>query len=264
LYLYVFAAVAGCLLVLVSLLGAGQSDDHSGDAGEGQGDAHGDGEAASHADAGAADGHMVGHDGGTAAAHGDGHDGGHGAAHAAHDAMGVGAGHHSGSDGLDSGVPTALLWLMSIQLWTYLLAFGGLTGLLLRTVAKVGEPVAGLSALGVGLFTAFSARAVMRKMSVTTESGTLQEERMVGSRATVLIPAPAGGVGKIRLEVSGQTIDLIARPSDGGPLAEGIDVTIIDIRDGQAEVSVTRAEGSAAQPVNRGAAAASRSTQEKG
>ena len=131
--------------MLVSLLGAGQSDDHSGDAGEGQGDAHGDGEAASHADAGAADGHMVGHDGGTAAAHGDGHDGGHGAAHAAHDAMGVGAGHHSGSDGLDSGVPTALLWLMSIQLWTYLLAFGGLTGLLLRTVAKVGEPVAGLS-----------------------------------------------------------------------------------------------------------------------
>jgi len=257
LYLYVFAAVAGCLLVLVSLFGGGSSSDQGDghDVGHdvGQGDAHG---------AGAADGHAVGAlDGG---GHGDGHAVGH--AHS-HTTDGVGTGNegtaHEG-DGMASGVPTALMWLMSIQLWTYLLAFGGLTGLLLRTVAHVGEPVAGLSALSVGLFTAFSARAVMRKMSVTTESGTLQEEHMIGSMAQVLIPAPAGGMGKVRLEVRGQLVDLMAKSSDGGPLAEGIDVTILDIRDGQAEVTVTRSGEDAAQRSNRGAAAASRSAQEKG
>jgi membrane protein implicated in regulation of membrane protease activity len=256
------------LLVLVSLFGGGSSSEHSDghDAGHdvGQGDAHGAGAADGHAvgavdDGGHGDGHAVGHADGGAAAHG-----GHGDGHTTD---GVGTGNegtaHEG-DGMASGVPTALMWLMSIQLWTYLLAFGGLTGLLLRTVAHVGEPVAGLSALSVGLFTAFSARTVMRRMSVTSESGTLQEEQMIGSTAQVLIPAPAGGMGKVRLEVRGQLVDLMAKSSDGGPLAEGIDVTILDIRDGQAEVTVTRNGEDAAQKSNRGAAAAARSAQEKG
>ncbi len=235
LYLYVFAAVAGCLLVLVSLFSGGSQEHH----GDGQGDAHGDGQGDAHG-----------------GAHGDAHGGAHGDAHH--------GGHHHNSDGMDSGVPTALLWLLSIQLWTYLLAFGGLTGLLLRTVAHVGEPVAGLSALSVGLFTALSARAVMRRMSVTTLPGTMVEEQMVGSTATVLIPAPAGGMGKVRLEFRGQTIDLIAKPSDGGALAEGASVTILDIRDGEAEVSVIRASDSSEKQSNRGAAPKAQSTQERG
>lgn len=235
LYLYVFAAVAGCLLVLVSLFGGGSQD---GD-GDGHADAHADGEAHGVSDA-HADGHAVGADGHAV----DGH-----------------AHHHS--DGMDAGIPTALLWLLSIQMWTYLLAFGGLTGLLLRTVAKVPEPIAGLSALGVGLSTALVARAVMRKMSVTTVAGTLVEEQMVGSRATVLIPAPAGGLGKIRLEFRGQTIDLIAKATDGGALAEGGEVTITDIRDGQADVSVVR-DGQQQVESSRGAQALAQATKERG
>lgn len=235
LYLYVFAAVAGCLLVLVSLFGGGSQDSD----GDGHGDAHTDGEAHGVSDA-HADGHSVGADGHAGGSHG-----------------------HHHSDGMDAGVPTALLWLLSIQLWTYLLAFGGLTGLLLRTVAKVPEPIAGLSALGVGLSTALVARAVMRKMSVTTVPGTLVEEQMIGSRATVLIPAPAGGLGKIRLEFRGQTIDLIATATDGGALAEGGEVTITDIRDGQADVSVVR-DGQQQLESSRGAQALAQATKERG
>lgn len=239
LYLYVFAAVAGCLLVLVSLFGGGSQD---GD-GDGHADAHADGEAHGVSDA-HADGHAVGH-----AVGADGH------------AVDGHAHHHS--DGMDAGIPTALLWLLSIQMWTYLLAFGGLTGLLLRTVAKVPEPIAGLSALGVGLSTALVARAVMRKMSVTTVPGTLVEEQMIGSRATVLIPAPAGGLGKIRLEFRGQTIDLIAKATDGGALTEGGEVTITDIRDGQADVSVVR-DGQQQVESSRGAQALAQATKERG
>lgn len=242
LYLYVFAAVAGCLLVLVSLFGGGS---HESD-GDGHGDSHAEGE--TH---GGTDAHSVGHAVGGA----PGSDG-----HAAH--AGQADGHHH-SNGMDSGVPTALLWLLSVQLWTYLLAFGGLTGLLLRTVAKVPEPLAGLSALGVGLSTALVARTVMRKMSVTTVPGTLVEEQMVGSRATVLIPAPAGGLGKIRLEFRGQTIDLIAKATDGGALTEGGEVTITDIRDGQADVSVVR-DGQQQLDSSRGAQALAHATKERG
>ena len=257
LYLYVFAAVAGCLLVLVSLFGGGSQEHHGDGHGDGQGDAHGD----AHGDAqgiGHADGSAAGHDGG----HGDGHAMGHASDHG--QASAGGDAHHHASDGAASGVPTALLWLLSIQLWTYLLAFGGLTGLLLRTVAHVGEPGAGLSALSVGLFTAMSARAVMRRMSVTTLPGTMVEEQMVGSTATVLIPAPAGGMGKVRLEFRGQTIDLVAKPSDGGALAEGASVTILDIRDGEAEVSVIRASDASEKQSNRGAVQKAQSTPERG
>ena len=247
LYLYVFAAVAGCLLVLVSLFGGG-SQEHQGDGhGDGQGEAHGEAHGGTHGGA-HGDAHGIGHADGSAA----GHDGGHG------------DGNHHDSDGAASGVPTALLWLLSIQLWTYLLAFGGLTGLLLRTVAHVGEPVAGLSALSVGLFTAMSARAVMRRMSVTTLPGTMVEEQMVGSSATVLIPAPVGGMGKVRLEFRGQTIDLVAKANDGGALGEGVSVTILDIRDGEAEVSVIRVDDASEKQSNRGARAKAQSTQERG
>lgn len=260
LYLYVFAAVAGGLLVLVSLLGAGQNDAH------GDGDAHGDahGDAASHGEAGVyADAGGDAHAGGQ----GDGADGdGHGVSDAhghGHDIGAPGGQHAHASDGMDSGVPTALLWLLSVQIWTYLLAFGGTTGLLLRTVAKVPEPLCGLSALGVGLTTAFVARSVMRKMSVTQEPGTLSEEKMVGSRAKVLIPAPAGGLGKVRLDVAGHVVDLVAKAADGGPLVDGADVTILDIRSGQAEVSVLRDEEAKKEMVG-GAPRNLRSIEEKG
>ena len=133
-------------------------------------------------------------------------------------------------EALGRGVPTAVMWLLSVQLWTYFLAFGGLTGLLLRTVAQVVEPVAGLAALGVGLTTALGARALLRRAAEPGDPGTTQLDRLVGTSARVLIPAPAGATGKIRLEVRGQTLDLLARSSDGTALGEGIEVIVLDVR----------------------------------
>lgn len=232
LYLYLFAAVAGSLLVLVSLAGGGHHDDSSGgghalDAGQGDGHAltAGDSHAA---DAGHGD---AGHD----AAHALTANAGHAMA-ATHAVTGTPA-PHQGSDGASSGIPTAVMWLLSVQLWTYLLAFGGVTGLLLRTIANVAEPLAGLMSLGVGLGTALGARTLLRRAAQPGDPGTTQLDRLTGSSGKVLIPAPAGSTGKIRLEVRGQTLDLLAKTSDGAPLVEGGEVIILDVRDGVAEVT---------------------------
>lgn len=198
-FVYLFAAVAGCLLVLVSLVGG----------------AHHDNSAVGDADP------LVG---------------------AAHDAAGTdsaGASHSHPADaaaGHPAGLGVALGWLLSVQLWTYLLAFGGLTGLLLRTVAHLPEPLAGGWALGVGLSTALGARAVLRRVLKGADSGTTSHERLVGSSAQVLIPAEPGGTGKIRLTARGQLLDLLARASDGGALPAAARVSILDVRDGVAEV----------------------------
>lgn len=245
LYLYLFSAVAGSLLVGVSMLTGGSDNDGDGGDGHDGGEDGGDEALASH---GAAPALTAGLHGATEAGHGaalapagdqgpgggadHGHGDGHGAGHAA-----AGAGHHGGHASWAEGASALALFLFSLQLWTYVLAFGGITGLLLRLVAHVAEPMAGLCALGVGLGTAVTARKVLRRLSAGSDSGTVDGNRLVGSTAQVLIPAQAGGTGKIRLMARGQTIDLLARMPDGSPLAEGAEVLILDLKDGIAEVT---------------------------
>lgn len=234
LYLYLFSAVAGSLLVGVSMLTGGSDQDGDGDHGAddgadealaghhaapalaaGTGGAGSDGHGAELAPAAGATG---------AATHGAGH--GH-----------AGAGHHGGHSSWADGASALALFLFSLQLWTYVLAFGGITGLLLRWVAHMAEPMAGLCALGVGLGTAITARKVLRRLSATGDSGTVDGNRLVGSTAQVLIPAPAGGTGKVRLVARGQTVDLLARSNEGQPLLEGAEVVILDLKDGVADVT---------------------------
>lgn len=225
LYLYLFSAVAGLLLVGVSMLTGGSSED-------GHGDDIDDG-SSEHAlaEAGATPQLAAGaHDatGAALATHGDGH--------------GQGDAHHAGHDGGNAsswadGAAALALFLFSLQLWTYVLAFGGITGLLLRWVANVPEPLAGLCALGVGLGTAVTARKILRRLSSGSDSGTVDGNRLVGSTAQVLIPAAAGGTGKVRLVARGQTVDLLARSNEGQALPEGAEVLILDIKDGIADVT---------------------------
>jgi hypothetical protein len=174
----------------VSLASGGHHDNGGGDAG-GDGVAHGDG--AAHGD-GVAHGHSDtpgNHDGDAAIGPGDG---------------GLGA------------FGTAMGFFLSLQLWTYLLAFGGITGLLLRAVAKLPEPLTGLCAAGVGLGTALAARAILRRATGAVDSGTTATDKLAGATAKVLIPAAAGQTGKIRLESRGQTVDLLAHATDGAAL----------------------------------------------
>lgn len=209
LYFYLFAAVAGSLLVGVSVASGGGND----------GDGGGGGDSSDvHLLAGGSGGHAQVPEQALTASGGPGH-------------TNLSHSHHGSSLG------AAALQLFSLQLWTYLLAFGGLTGLLLRTLGHVGEPLAGLCALGVGLGTALTARKVLRGMTREVDSGTVDAERLLGATAEVLVPADAGKTGKVRLSVRGQTVDLLARAPDGSALTAGAEVVILDVKDGVAEVT---------------------------
>ena len=232
LYLYLFSAVAGVLLVGVSMLTGGSSDDGDGDGGS-DGDDQGSTALNSHAETPlltSGSDHAAGSALAAAGAAGD----GHGDGHSDGDGHGHGDGHHSA---WAEGASALALFLFSLQLWTYVLAFGGITGLLLRWIAHVPEPFAGLCALGVGLGTAVTARKVLRRLSASSDSGTVDGNRLVGSTAQVLIPAGPGATGKVRLAARGQTIDLLARMPDGQALSEGAEVLILDIKEGIAEVT---------------------------
>ncbi len=136
------------------------------------------------------------------------------------------------------GLGSAAMLFFSLQFWTYLLGFGGLTGLLLHFLAHTPEPTTGCCALLVGLGTALAARKILRRLSTTGDGGTVEQEKLIGASAEVLIPAAQGATGKIRLMARGQTLDLLARTTESAGLQEGTTVLILNIKDGVAEVTL--------------------------
>lgn len=156
-----------------------------------------------------------------------------------------GAGHdhavsHDGSAGGDAdGNASPALALLSVRVWTYLLAFGGATGVLLRLLAGTGEPWAALGAVGVGVAAAGMARAVIGRASRAGPSGTVHPRDLVGRTADVIVPFSGGATGKVRVRVAGSDVDVLATTDDGETLDRHDEVLIVEVREGGAAL-VTR------------------------
>lgn len=191
---YLFAAIAGVILLAVALFGGGE---HGAAGGV---DTDGDGIA----DAPAAD---------IPAEHG------------------AGEAHGGGALG-------ALGVLLSLRFWTYTLAFGGLTGLALRYLARVHEPWAALVALACGAASGLIARAIVHRAAVRTGTPPLKTRALVGRSAAVIVPFEPGTTGKIRVQVDDRTLDLLATTDDPA-LGSQDEVLIVEVRD-DATAHVTR------------------------
>jgi membrane protein implicated in regulation of membrane protease activity len=146
--------------------------------------------------------------------------------------LGVGHDHAAGHDGSGDGEASPMLALLSIRVWTYLLAFGGLTGVLLRLVGHEGEPTSAIGALFVGVLAAVMARVVIGRATRSGASGTVRATDLVGKSAAVLVPFGGDATGKVRVRVAGADVDLLATTDDGQPLDRHDEVLIVEIRDG--------------------------------
>jgi membrane protein implicated in regulation of membrane protease activity len=138
------------------------------------------------------------------------------------------AGHHVSSDG--EGSP--LLALLSVRVWTYLFAFGGATGVLLRLVGREGEPQCGIGAVVVGTAAAVMARVILGRLSRAGASGTVHAHDLAGRTGDVIIPFAAGATGKVRVRVAGEAVDVLATTDDGEPLGRNDEVLIVEVREG--------------------------------
>jgi membrane protein implicated in regulation of membrane protease activity len=161
-----------------------------------------------------------------------------GAALLAPSLLGAGHDHDAGHDAAGEHASPAFA-LLSVRVWTYLLAFGGLTGLLLRFVAPVAEPWRGLASLVVGTLAATLARTVIGRAARAGSSGTVRSADLVGRSAGVVVPFRSGATGKVRVRIAGSEIDLLATTDDREPLAAGEEVLILTLEDDGAAV-VTR------------------------
>ena len=153
----------------------------------------------------------------------------------------LGAGHdHDLAHDAAGGHESPAFALLSARVWTYVLAFGGVTGLLLRYVAPVAEPWRALIAAIAGTTAAVLGRTLIARAAKGGPSGTVKEVDLVGRAAGVLVPFQSGTTGKVRIRVAESEIDLLATTDDPEPLASGAEVLILELRTDGAAV-VTRA-----------------------
>jgi hypothetical protein len=113
--------------------------------------------------------------------------------------------------------------VLSMRSVTYGLFAFGFVGTCLHALRLAGEP----ATLAVG--------TTLRSLSDPAASGEAALLEARGRSGRVLVPLSRDQRGKIRVQIKGQTVDLLATTS-GGELPAGAEVVVLDVRGDVAEV----------------------------
>lgn len=113
---------------------------------------------------------------------------------------------------LDFGAGGDAFWILrSVRFWTFFLAFFGLTGVVLEGLGLVSVAwITAVIAAGMGVLAGGSAATVFRVLANDQTSDAASSSDYLGKSARVLVPSKPGGVGRVRVEVKGQLVDLLA------------------------------------------------------
>jgi len=209
-YFYLFAVIVGGVLLGASILLGG---DHDSDA-DADLDGHADFDADVDADADLAADHDAGLD--------------HDADHVAHGDMDVAHG------GLDY-----FLWsFRSVRFWTFFLAFFGLTGLALDGLGLIDSwPVALGLAIAMGTLSGLGATAAIRALASDTSGSVASSSDYVGKTVRVIVPVEKDGMGKVRVQLKGNTVDVLATTDEIKSFASREEAMIIEMDGTRARIA---------------------------
>ena len=145
----------------------------------------------------------------------------------------AGAGHDTHAHGEAGFLPIFL----SLRFWVYGLLGFGMVGAALHYLGLAGSLATPLIAVAVGLVSGFLASWTFRALAqADTTSSSAEANDAVGHVGRVLVPCTRGQKGKVRIELRGQTLDLIAT-TDDEELASGSSVLVEEMRGMTAHVS---------------------------
>jgi hypothetical protein len=128
--------------------------------------------------------------------------------------------------------------LASLFFWTFFLAFFGLTGVLLSTLARgTGTLLTGGLSVGVGLGAGLIASRVLRALGRAEVDSVMRPTDVVGRLGRVVVPVGRTQPGKVRVELKGRTVELLAYGDTVVPLAPSHQVFVHDVlEDGSVRV----------------------------
>ena len=138
-------------------------------------------------------------------------------------------GGHPGDDG-----PLALV--ISFRFWIFALLGFGLSGSLLHFLNLAGAGAVAILASAAGLGSGAFAALVVRAVTRSSASSSVNLSEAVGREARVLVACEKGRTGQVRIALRGQSVDLLAT-TDEEDIARGEPVLIEDVRDGVAQIS---------------------------
>ena len=152
-------------------------------------------------------------------------------------------GGHEGIDGDADGHSLADFWLpfASLRFWTFVLAFGGLTGTLLTFFDLAPVSMTAILAVVVGLVSGSAMWWAVRRLRRDDVDSAMRPADFLGASAKVLLPVARGRAGKVRVALGGRDVDVMAETEDDGELASDGEVLVYDVRD-DGVVLVTREE----------------------
>ena len=165
---------------------------------------------------------------------------------AEHDADTGGADTDHGGDA-DSDHPgafdTVVGWLpvTSLRFWTFFAAFFGGVGTVVSAWSLAGPVPAAVLAVAAGYLSGLIMDRSMRYLRRADSDSSLGGRDLVGASAVVLLRVARGTAGKVRAQLKGRSIDLLAETDDDDPLAAGQQAMVLSMRD-DGRVVVTRAE----------------------
>ena len=143
---------------------------------------------------------------------------------------GADAGHDASKDLDFGGGADFIMWsLTSVRFWTFFLAFFGLTGLLFDGFGLVShEAITAVLAVGMGSAAGFGISKAMRVLGSDTSGRVAEAGDFVGKSARVLVAPKSGGIGKVRVEIGGNLVDVLAT-TDEANVANQDEVMIIEM-----------------------------------
>jgi hypothetical protein len=163
--------------------------------------------------------------------------GGHGDSHAGLDHGGepLPEGH-----GDQAGAESFLGSVLSVRFWTFFAAFFGLTGIVFEMFGLVPWWwLTALIAISLGSIAGGSAVVLVKRLANDQTNSAISSADYVGKTGRVMVGFGPGQVGKVRVEVKGATIDLLAAPVEDGTFTAKDEVIVVEMDGPRAKVART-------------------------
>ena len=138
----------------------------------------------------------------------------------------------------DHGAPFLLWALTSLRFWTFFLAFFGLTGLVFQGLGLIAAwPITLALSVGMGSLVGYLATGIIRWLAEDRSGQVAGASDFVGKSARVLIPVQGSSAGKVRLQLKGSTVDVLAVTEEGENFAAQEEALIIDMDGTRARIA---------------------------